>query len=289
MLKYLGVIGYPLTRSLSPVFQQAALDHLRLDVEYQTWPTPEDALATRITTMRSPTVLGGNVTIPHKEAVLPLLDEVDPLAARIGAVNTIVNRDGRLYGYNTDAVGFLRALREDGGLEPGRRRVVIAGAGGAARAVVAGLIEAGAGSIAVINRTLSRANRLVADMGELPEAGELRALPEMFASWAEVMNSCDLLINCTSAGSTGSEEESLVPLDLIRPSMLVYDLTYHPAETRLMAAARQTGASVLGGLPMLVYQGAASFELWTNQEAPLDVMFEAARKAAGGALAEKGT
>ena len=279
MLKYLGVIGWPLTGSLSPAFQQAALDHLRLDVEYQAWPTPEDALATRITTMRSPTVLGGNVTIPHKEAVIPLLDEVDPLAARIGAANRIVNRD---------AVGFMRALREDGGFEPAGRRVVIAGAGGAARAVVAALLEAGTRSITVINRTLSRANRLVADMAEITGASELRALPEMFASWAAVMNSCDLLINCTSAGSGGSEEESPVPLDLIRPSMLVYDLIYHPAETRLMAAARKTGASVLGGLPMLVYQGAASFELWTEQKAPLDIMFEATRMAAEGELAEKG-
>ena len=257
MLKYLGVIGYPLNRSLSPAFQQAALDHLRLDVEYQAWPTPEDALATRITTMRSPTVLGGNVTIPHKEAVLPLLDEVDPLAARIGAVNTIVNRDGRLYGYNTDAVGFMQGLQEDGGFEPAGRRVVIAGTGGAARAVVAALLEAGTRSITVINRTLSRANRLVADMAEITGASELRALPEMFASWAAVMNSCDLLINCTSAGSSGSEEEPPVPLNLIRPSMLVY-------------------------------QGAASFELWTEQRAPLDIMFEAARTAAGGELAEKG-
>ena len=288
MLKYLGVIGYPLNRSLSPAFRQAALDHLRLDVEYQAWPTPEDALATRITTMRSPTVLGGNVTIPHKEAVLPLLDEVDPLAARIVAVNTIVNRDGRLFGYNTDAVGFMRALREDGGFEPAGRRVVIAGAGGAARAVVAVLLEAGTRSITVINRTLSRANRLVADMAEITGASELSVLPEMFASWAAVMNSCDLLINCTSAGSSGSEEESPVPRDLIRPSMLVYDLIYHPAETRLMATARKAGASVLGGLPMLVYQGAASFELWTEQRAPLDIMFEAARTAAGGELAEKG-
>ena len=288
MLKYLGVIGYPLKRSLSPAFQQAALDHLRLDVEYQAWPTPEDALATRITTMRSPTVLGANVTIPHKEAVLPLLDAVDPLAARIGAVNTIVNRDGQLYGCNTDVVGFMRALREDGGFEPEGRRVVIAGAGGAARAVVAALLENGTRSITVINRRLSRANRLVADMTELAGSSELRALPEMYASWAAVMSSCDLLINCTSAGSSGSEEESPVPIDLIRPRMLVYDLIYHPTETLLMAAGRQAGAPVLSGLPMLVYQGAASFELWTEQKAPLDIMLVAARTAAGNELAEKG-
>jgi shikimate dehydrogenase len=281
VLKYLGVIGWPLERSLSPVFQQAALDRLRLDIEYQAWPTPPDGLETRITTMRSPTVLGGNVTVPHKEAVMPLIEEIDPLAARVGAVNTIVNRDGRLFGYNTDVSGFMRALREDGGFDPAGKRVVVAGAGGAARAVVVGLVEAGVRSIAVINRTLSRANRLVEDLR--PEDGsiELRALPEMYASWLAVMGMCDLLVNCTSAGSSGFEEESPVPDDVIRPSMLVYDLVYHPAETSLMKAARKSRARVLGGLPMLVYQGAASFELWTERSAPLDIMFEAARKAAG--------
>lgn len=287
MLKYVGVIGYPLERSLSPVVQQAALDHLRLDIAYEAWPTPPDGLQTRLTTIRSPTVLGANVTIPHKEAVLPLIDEVDPTAKRIGAVNTIVNQEGRLLGHNTDAVGCMRAIQDDGQLDPAGRLVVIAGAGGAARAVVVAMLEAGARSVTVINRTLARANRLVADVADLAGRSELRALPEMHESWAAVMNSCDLLVNCTSAGSSGCESESPVPFDLIRPSMLVFDLIYHPAETPLMAAAREAGASVLGGLPMLVYQGAASFELWTDQKAPLDIMFTAAEKAATSELAEK--
>ena len=288
MLKYLGVIGHPLRRSLSPAFQQAALDHLRLDIVYESWPTPEDALQTRITTMRSPTVLGANVTVPHKEAVIPMLDELDELARRIGAVNTIVNREGRLYGYNTDVSGFIRALRDDGGFQPERRRVVIAGAGGAARAVATGCLEAGVAAVTVINRTLSRANRLVDDLRAFATASELRALPEMYASWAAVMGSCDLLVNCTSAGSAGFEKESPAPFDLIRPSMLVYDLIYDPTETALMAAASKRGARVLGGLPMLVYQGAASFELWTQQEAPLAVMFEAARAAVEAGAAKGG-
>lgn len=287
MLKYLGVIGYPLQRSLSPAFQQAALDHLRMDVEYKAWPTPPDGLQTRLTTVRSPTVLGVNVTIPHKEAVLPLIDDIDPTAERIGAVNTIVNREGRLLGHNTDAVGFMKALREDGQVEPTGKRVVIAGAGGAARAVVVALLEVEARSITVINRTLSRANRLVAEVADLAGRSELRALPEMYASWAAVMNTCDLLVNCTSAGSSGPESESPIPFDLIRPNMVVFDLIYNPSETPLMAAARKAGAPVLGGLPMLVYQGAASFELWTEQKAPLDIMFKAARRAAAVELAEK--
>ena len=139
-MKYLGVIGYPLTNSLSPDFQQAALDHLRLDIVYEAWPTPPNALGTRMTGLRAPAVLGANVTIPHKEAVIPLIDELDDLAHKTGAVNTIVNREGRLHGYNTDVAGFLRALREDAGFEPKGRRAVIVGAGGAARAVAMALI-----------------------------------------------------------------------------------------------------------------------------------------------------
>ena len=277
MLKYLGVIGYPLTRSLSPAFQQAALDALRLDILYEAWPTPADGLQTRVTTLRSPTVLGANVTIPHKEAVMAMLDEVDEVADRIGAVNTIVNREGRLFGYNTDLSGLMRALGEDGGFETAGRRVVIAGAGGAARAAVAGLLDAGASSVTIINRTLSRANGIVEDLRPYADQRELRALPEMYASWAAAMCSCDLLLNCTSAGSAGFDSESSIPIDLIRSGMLVCDLVYDPAETRLMAEALKRGARVLGGLPMLVYQGAASFELWTGREAPVDVMFGAAQ------------
>lgn len=279
MLRFLGVIGYPLARSLSPAIQQAALDHARLDIEYQAWPTPPEGLQTRVSGLRGESVLGANVTIPHKEAVLPMMDEVDAITARVGAVNTIVNRARRLHGYNTDVGGFVRALAEDAQFKPGGRRVVIAGAGGAARAVVVALLEAKAGAITVINRTLSRANRLVEDLRPFARGSELRALPEMYASWAAVMGSCHLLVNCTSVGAADFEEKSAVPADLIRSSMLVYDLVYHPAETALMKAARERGAGVIGGLAMLVYQGAASFELWTGQQAPVDVMFGAAREA----------
>lgn len=285
----MGVIGHPLKRSLSPVFQQAALDHMRLDIVYEAWPTPPDGLQTRITTLRSPTVLGANVTIPHKEAVIAMVDHVDDLAARIGAVNTIVNQGGRLAGHNTDVSGLMRSLTKDGGFEPKGKRVVVAGAGGAARAAAAGLLEARAASVTVINRTLARANRLVEDLRPYADRSELRALPGMYASWAAVMSACDLLLNCTSAGSAGFDSESPIPFDLIRSGMLVCDLIYDPAETALMAEARNRGARTLGGLPMLVYQGAASFELWTGEKAPLDVMFEAARSLveAGAAKGKK--
>lgn len=284
-MKYLGVIGHPLNQSLSPVFQQAALDYLRLDIVFEAWPTPPEGLETRLRGMRAPSVLGANVTIPHKEAVITLLDELDELAQKVGAVNTIANREGRLHGHNTDVAGFLRALREDGGFDPAGKRVVIAGAGGAARAVVVALIDAGAASLSVINRSYSRATKLVDELRHFAGGTKLDAFPEMYASWGATLGGCDLLINCSSVGSaeSGEEKECPVPVDLLRSNILVCDLIYRPAETPLMKAARKRGTSVLGGLPMLVYQGAASFELWTGQKAPVDIMVSAARRACGGA------
>jgi shikimate dehydrogenase len=280
---YLGVITDPHKRSTSPVFQQAAIDALGLGMVYQRWPTPPEGLATRVTGLRAPSVLGANVTIPHKEAVIPLLDELDPLVRRVGAVNTIFNRDGKLFGYNTDVEGFLRALRDDAGFQTEGAHAIVVGAGGAARAVAVALIEAHAATITVLNRTEDRAQRLVDDLS--PQAGDTRleALPATAESWAKVAPRAELLVNCTSVGMEGpSEDESPVPAGLIRPEMLVFDLIYRPIETRLLRDAASRGARTLGGLPMLVYQGAASFKIWTGREAPVDIMMDAARKALAG-------
>jgi shikimate dehydrogenase len=281
--KYAGVIGYPAKQSLSAVFQQAAFDHLGLDMRYEVWPTPEERLSEVVQGLRAPDRLGANVTIPHKEAVLPLMDQTDALARRVGAVNTVVNRDGRLHGHNTDAGGFLRALREDGGFDPTGARVLVAGAGGAARAVVIALADAGAASVTVINRTFPRASWLVQELQPQAGATELHALPDVYASWLASAVSCRLLINCTSVGMAGTQEEkgSPVPIDLIPAGALVFDLIYRPLNTPLIIAARKRGARALGGLPMLIYQGADSFHLWTGLEPPLDVMLKAARKALG--------
>ena len=281
MTKYVGVIGYPAQQSLSAVFQQAAFSHLGLDLRYEVWATPAERLAEVVQGLRAPDRLGANVTIPHKEAVLPLMDETDEVARRVAAVNTIVNRQGRLHGHNTDVGGFLRALREDGGFDPAGRRAVIAGAGGAARAVAVALCEAGARTVTVMNRTPDRAAKLVSDLREAAGHTVLDSLPAEGAAWWSALGGGDLLVNCTSVGSAGSaeESESPVPVDVIHPGLLIYDLIYRPAETLLMATARARGAQVLGGLPMLIYQGAESFRIWTGLEAPIDIMFAAARKA----------
>jgi shikimate dehydrogenase len=286
-MRYAGVIAGPDKKSLSPVFQQAAIDALGLDAKYEAWPTPPEGLATRITTLRAPAALGANVTIPHKETIVPLLDSVYGVAERVGAVNTVVNVDGALNGYNTDVEGFLWALREDGGVDPGGKRALVAGAGGAARAVVVALADAGSASVTVIGRTFTRASKLVEELGADAGGTQLSALPDIYSSWAAASAGCDVLVNCTPAG-TGStadaenEEDSAVPLDMLHAGMLVYDLVYLPAETPLMAAARQRGARVLGGLPMLIYQGATSFRLWFGVDAPVDTMIAAARGALEG-------
>lgn len=281
-MQYLGVITGPNKPSTSPAFQQAAIDALGLSLTYERWATEPSGLATRVAGLRAPSVLGANVTIPHKEAVIPLLDQIDPLVKRIGAVNTIHNVDGRLLGYNTDAEGFTRALREDGGFEPRDANVAVAGAGGAARAIVVALIEAGAASIAVLNRNVSRAERLIADVSKFAGKVALAAGEASPIAWEAFAPTTTLLVNCTSLGSAGPDEDrSAVPAELIRPEMLVYDLVYRPTETRLLRDARSRGARTLGGLPMLIYQGAASFKIWTGREAPTDVMMAAARTALG--------
>ena len=279
-MKIIGLIGYPLAHSISPAFQQAALDHLGIDARYELWETERDALAERVAAMRHPDCLGANVTVPHKELVVPMLDEIDPLAARIGAANTIVNRDGRLCGYNTDMTGFARALRQDGGFDPSGAHVVLLGAGGAGRAATMALIQGKAASITIADVMPERAQRLVDDLGRQGET-PLRSVAAAKDSLAAVLSGCQLLVNCTPIGMRHSKEEHDLPMqpELIHPDMLVFDIIYNPFETRFLAEAKRRGARTLGGLPMLVYQGAASFELWTAGEPPLDVMFKAARKA----------
>ncbi len=279
-MQFAGVISAPGKNSLSPAFQQAAFDHLGIAVHYQHWPTPADGLETRLIGLHAPDVLGVNVTIPHKEACLPLVDDLDPLVRRDGALNTILNDGGTLRGYNTDVEGFLRPL-QDAYFEIRGCSATIAGAGGAARAVVVALAEAGATRIAVVNRTLERAERLVSDLSAAVKPAQLVAALNSRESWEKAAAEAGLLVNCTSLGTAGTPEEdrSPMPSDLIRSQALVYDLVYQPAETRLIRDAREAGARTIGGLPMLIYQGAASFKIWTGKDAPVDIMFQAAEAA----------
>ena len=277
-----GLFGYPLSHSISPAFQQAAFDHCSLPVRYDAWPTPPEALGAEVRKLRGEEFLGANVTVPHKETVMPLLDAVDPWAKLIGAVNTIVNDHGRLMGSNTDADGFIRALREHAGMDPQGQRVLLLGAGGSARAAAFAFAKGGASSIAIANRTLSRAKSLARDVRKL--AGDVTVVPLEGGTLESAAARADLIVNCTSMGMLHGEAEGRTPIDgrLVPPGALVYDLVYNPPETPLLREAQGAGARTLGGLPMLVYQGAASFERWTGKDAPVEVMFEAAERALAG-------
>lgn len=279
MTKYVGIIGHRLKHSISPEFQQAAFDYLNLDVRYEVWETDKEGLPELIEGLREPAKLGANVTIPYKEDIIPFLDELNETARRIGAVNTIVNRDGKLVGYNTDGTGFIRALRQDAGFEPKDKRAVILGAGGVARAVGYALVDAGVISLVIVNRTTERGDALASAL-KSSGVGVVASVWKDGRTLQALME-CDLLVNCTSVGMKNSEAENQLPINvrLIPTRALVYDVVYNPVETPLLAAARQAGARTMGGLSMLVYQGAEAFELWTGRPVPVDIMMAAAKKA----------
>jgi shikimate dehydrogenase len=277
MTKRVGLIGYPLGHSISPVFQQAAFDHLKIDAKYELWSTAPDDVKNVVDSLRSTDALGCNVTVPYKETVLPMLDELDDLCRQIGACNTIVNNVGKLTGYNTDAQGFIKALQEDGSFDLLRKRVVVLGSGGAAKAVAFALVNAGVGLLTIAYDIKDQAEKLAAGLRNV--GGQIETVES--SSVANSIAACDLLVNCTPFGMKGSplEGKSLVEAKGIPAGILVYDVVYNPLKTQLLVNAEIAGARTLAGLSMLVYQGAAAFELWTGKDAPLDVMMKAAQGA----------
>lgn len=273
MTRIVGLIGDPVAHSRSPALHNAAFAHLGIDARYELWPTPAAELAERVASLRAPHMLGANVTLPHKLAVIPLLDRVDPLVELIGAANTIVREaDGTLTGANTDAPAFLAALREDAGYEPRGQVAAILGASGAARAAAAALLEAGAARLIVVNRTLARAEELLADLlAAIAADPSLQALALDDPELPHVLREATLIVNATSIGWHG--DETPLPAACIPPGALVYDMVYRP--TRLMREAAARGARTYDGLSMLARQAALAFERWTGRSAPLDVMLAA--------------
>ncbi len=269
MTRRTGIIGHPVAHSLSPVFQSAAFSHCGLDVTYERWETPLRTLTARVASLREPGVLGANVTVPHKEAVIPLLDELGGASARMRAVNTIVNREGRLFGFNTDGPGFVAALKNEAGFDPAGKRVLLVGAGGAARGIAFALAEAQSAEVGISNRTAERAKAVAWEIGH-----PVSAVPH-----GASLAGYDCIVNCTSVGMLGGPEPDGVPVSVegARAGTLVVDIVYAPEDTPLLKTARALGLPALGGLPMLIYQGALSFEHWTGVTAPVEVMFHAAR------------
>lgn len=283
--RQLGVIGYPVGHSISPAMHNAAFQQQRMNCQYAAYAVAQDGLADAVAGIRALGFLGVNVTVPHKEAVLPLLDEVAPTAKHVGAVNTIVNRGGRLVGYNTDGWGFLRSLEEAGVRLPGLH-VAVLGAGGAARAIALHLAMSHVARVTISNRTPERAEQLAGEINALvadvPVTGVAFGSPQERTA---LMNA-GLVVNCTPLGMKGENagQSALSDINLLPQRAVVYDTVYTPAETRLLKEARLRGLRAVSGLGMLVHQGACAWEYWFGRRGPVAVMYGAARAALEGEL-----
>jgi shikimate dehydrogenase len=272
-----GVFGYPVAENPTGVMIEPAFEALGLQWRYQLFEVYPDDLAGAIQGLRVMNMRGINLTIPHKVNVLQYLDEVSPDARLMGAVNMVHRQGDRLIGENTDGKGFLKSLREDAGIDPRGRRVVVLGAGGAARAITVELALAGAAHITIVNRSAGRGQTLVNLLNqETPVEAEFGLWEGPYAVPAGV----DVLVNATSIGLYPNiDDRPDLDYDTIRPEMTVCDVIPNPPHTPFLKAARQRGAKTLDGLGMLVNQGAIGFKIWTGQDAPVDVMQRALRDA----------
>jgi shikimate dehydrogenase len=285
MTKRVVLIGHPVAHSLSGAMQQAAFDSLGIDASYELWDRAPIALADAIAELRTDDFLGANVTIPHKERVVPQVDRLTEEAHATGAVNTLTKEGRKLVGHNTDVPGFTVALDELVGRQKLPRHAVVLGAGGGARAVVYGLIRQGFQRIIVFNRHLHRAESMVKHFGKSAAHMDLRAMPWHESIIEAELSKTKLLVNATSIGLNA--DESPVPAEILTPELLVLDLIY--AQTRLLRDAAAAGGTTSDGETMLLHQGAAAFTLWTGQPAPLEVMGAALKAArAGGVTSAEG-
>lgn len=258
-----GLIGDPVDHSLFPVMQNAAFEALGLDCVYTAFPVKDVEAAMK--GVRGLGLGGINVTVPHKQAVMPYIDVFDETAQRIGAVNTVVSKEEKLVGYNTDAPAFMNALVKAAGDVKGKR-ITVLGAGGAARAVVYELARTGA-HVSILNRSIDRAEALALEFGG-QAAGSLDDVPD-------VIGQTEVLINATSMGLPHGATESPVPRELLRKDLVVYDLVYSAKSTPLTDSAREAGCTVIAGTEMLLENAILVFKLFTGRDAPVEVMREA--------------
>jgi shikimate dehydrogenase len=280
-MKRAYLLAHPAGHSLSPAMHNAAFKYLSIDGRYEAVDVTHEHLAELVQGLRDPDVYGANVTIPHKLAVMPMMDRLSKAAKTIGAVNTIVNQNGELVGHNTDAAGFLQGL-EDERVYLRKKVAVMLGAGGAARAIAYALLNSGVAKLWVYNRTPERAAELVKEFAKVGSAAVLKQEELPF-----IIRQAEILVNTTSVGMEHSDaksgnklpNESPLPEGLLPKQGFVCDISDRPAKTKLLHDAREANLKIQNGLPMLVHQGAEAFRLWTGQEPPPQVMMEAAKNA----------
>jgi shikimate dehydrogenase len=279
MSSNIGVTGHPIGHTKSPIFQQAGLDALGIDEIFEAWDVLPEDLEAKVATFRESDFIASCVTLPHKQAVIPLVDELTEEAEAVGAVNWIFNRHGKLIGHNTDSTGFLRALKEKAGFDPKGANAVVFGAGGAARAIVYALKSAGVKRLTIANRTVEKAEALASDFSE----GRFK--PNAIGMTKDELSNyvpyATLLVNTTSLGMAGGPAELATPTtaDMISADALGYDAVYAPPITKFLREVEEAGGQPAGGMTMLVFQGIEGFEMATGRIAPTDIMFRAIEQA----------
>lgn len=265
-----GVIGNPLGHTLSPAMHNSAFEHLGLDYIYLTFEVSKSHLKDTLLKLKTENFRGLNITHPFKLEIMPYLDTIDETAQQIGAVNTVVNDGDYLVGYNTDSYGALEALRNSGiELEKHKRKIMILGAGGAARAIALPLVKLGH-QIIIANRTYHNADELANILNKITRANTIKAIK--LDDIEKELNEAELLINCTPVGMKGYTSDCPIPSKLIRNDLIVFDIVYSPKNTPLITAAKVAKAKVIYGYEMFIHQGVKAFELWTGVEAPVEVM-----------------
>lgn len=278
--RLVGLFGWPVEHSVSPPMHNAALNACGLDWAYIPFAVHPGAIREALEGVRALGLRGVNATVPHKQTLLPLVDELTPAARAIQAVNTVIIDDGHITGHNTDARGFLRALA-DAGFDPVGKRALMLGAGGAARAAAYALSSSGA-QLTILNRTAARAEALASDMRAALPGAKIGAGPLTEDEVEASSQGVDLVVNATSLGMWPHVERSPWPELPFPADALLFDMIYNPRQTRLMDTAQRAGARAIDGLRMLVHQGAEAFTLWTGVEAPVDVMLQACIDVLGG-------
>ncbi|MBO1626462.1 shikimate dehydrogenase [Bacillus arachidis] len=277
MKQLYGVIGNPIGHSLSPLMHNDAFEHLSIDAHYHAFLVEEETLGEAVKGLKALGVSGFNVTTPHKVSIMKYLDEIDPLAMQIGAVNTVVHRDGKLIGYNTDGIGYVRSLQSISKEPLYQKRILLLGAGGACRGIYFSLVDAGVKEIDIANRTIEKAEQLIAGCKEgiLSHALSLEQATEK-------QNNYDIIIHTTTIGMHPHVQNTPLQIQSLKPGTIVSDIIYNPFETKLLQEAKAKGAIVQNGIDMFVYQGALAFEMWTGRMPNIERMKQLVMRKLGG-------
>jgi len=268
--KIVGLIGYPVEHSRSPLMHNAAFECLGLDFVYLLFSVRPGYLKEAVMGLKALDIAGANVTIPYKEEVMKYLDEISSEAKFIGAVNTIHNKEGKLTGYNTDGQGFITSLLDEGRVKLESQKVFLIGAGGAGKAIAVKLVERAVERLVIIDKVEEKAKALVKRLRENVPDCPVYTSPDVGEEFAKAVRESTLLINATPVGMNEGDPCVIDP-NCLHKGLLVYDVVYN-RETPLIEEAKKRGLRVLGGIGMLIYQGAASFEIWTGRKAPVEIM-----------------